>query len=170
MMPPKPMATLPVITPALKHKGRPSKLTPLVQARLVEALRKGHAMNVAARLAGIGPTTFYTWLTKGKVSPQNPDPPRQFREFRECIKRAEAEAEDRLLTIVLAAAPSSWQAAMCLLERRGPQRWARRERRAPTDERDQGAPSWAWAQRVLQAIRTNSSPPSDLPENTPEDD
>ncbi len=53
-----------------------------------------------------------------------------------------------------------------------PQRWARPERRKPVDKSDSGAPTWAWAQRVLESLCTNNGadPAHDLPEDTPEDE
>ncbi len=166
----KGQAALPAIEPALQHRGRPTKLTPLIVDRLVDALRKGHAHAVAARLAGVGPTTFQTWLAQGQVTPANPNPAPAFRDFRDRIKSAEAEAEDRLLGIVLAAAPTSWQAAMTILERRWPARWRRTEGVTPTDDAGRGMPSWEWAQNVIRALRTNNDAPADLPEDTPVDD
>jgi hypothetical protein len=60
--------------------GRPSKLTPERQARIVEAIQAGHFRATAARLAGIGPTTLYRGM-------------QQFPEFREAVARAEAVVE-----------------------------------------------------------------------------
>jgi len=45
--------------------GRPSKLTPETQARIVEALEKGATYDTAAQIAGICEKTFYTWCNKG---------------------------------------------------------------------------------------------------------
>ncbi len=41
--------------------GRPAKLTPELQAKLVEALKAGNYAEVAARHVGIASSTFYDW-------------------------------------------------------------------------------------------------------------
>lgn len=51
-----------------------------------------------------------------------------YREFREAIKGAEAQAEAAAVVVIREAMPTSWQAAAWYLERRYPDRYARRER------------------------------------------
>ena len=46
--------------------GRPSKLTPEVQEKIVTAIRAGNYAQVAAVYAGIGERTFYRWMELGK--------------------------------------------------------------------------------------------------------
>ena len=108
--------------------GRPTKLTPEVQAAICEALRAGNYAEVAARYAGIGSTTFYRWMERGaadmaagKATP--------FSEFSDAIKKAETDAEVRAVAIIQKAMPKNWQAAMTYLERKFPKRWSRGERR-----------------------------------------
>jgi transposase len=79
---------------------------------------------MAARAAGISEATFYRWLQRGENSKSG-----IFREFCEAVKNAEAEAEAELLSFIIEQARSgTWQAAAWILERRHPERWARRER------------------------------------------
>lgn len=106
--------------------GRPTKLTAEVQDRIVGALRAGSYQETAARYAGISPKTFYEWMNRGES-----DDPEQtlFREFREAVERAKADAEIRdLLLIDKAANDGSWQAAAWKLERKFPHRWGRLQR------------------------------------------
>jgi hypothetical protein len=46
--------------------GRPTKLTPERHRRIVEAIRAGCYAEVAARAAGIVPSTYYDWLQRGQ--------------------------------------------------------------------------------------------------------
>ena len=46
--------------------GRPTKLTPQVQAKIVQAIVGGNDITVAAAYAGIGESTFYAWLERGR--------------------------------------------------------------------------------------------------------
>ena len=102
--------------------GRPCKLTPEVQTKIVAAVRAGNYARVAAQCAGIGESTFYRWLEQGEAEEEGP-----FREFWEAIKAAEAEAEARAVEMVRKHMKDSWQAAMTFLERRHPDRWKRRD-------------------------------------------
>ncbi|HEX4952683.1 MAG TPA: hypothetical protein VF017_04725 [Thermoanaerobaculia bacterium] len=106
-----------------KRTGRPSKLTPEVQDRIVSAIRAGNYAQVAAGFAGIGESTFYRWMEQGERAEDG-----AFREFRDAVKRAEHEAEVRAVAIIQAQMPIHWQAAMTYLERKFPTRWGRRER------------------------------------------
>jgi transposase len=108
--------------------GRPTKLTPRVQERIVRLIEAGSYAEPAARAAGISASTFYSWMERGELEDDG-----IFREFREAIKRAEAEAEVRAVNVVTGAMPRSWQAAMTFLERKHPDRWGRRSRAEPSE-------------------------------------
>jgi len=102
--------------------GRQSKLNAERQARLCEALRAGNTRAAAADYAGVGKTTFYRWIDKGKEQKTG-----AFRDFWDAVKKAEADAEVRNVAIIQQAAKKTWQAAAWLLERRRPSRWALRQ-------------------------------------------
>lgn len=105
--------------------GRPSKLTPEAQARIIEALRAGNYQESAAAYAGVGVATFYRWMERGKRDDAEPE----YREFREAVERARAEAEVRNVGLIQrSASEGTWQAAAWFLERSFPNRWGRRER------------------------------------------
>ena len=100
--------------------GRPSKLTPELQDRIVRAIRAGNYASTAVKAAGIAESTFYRWLS----SVEN-----DYQEFQEAVQKAEAEAEQRNVAIIESAAPKNWQAAAWWLERKFFDRWGRKERR-----------------------------------------
>lgn len=103
--------------------GRPSKLTPEVKRRLLDAIRAGNYYEPACRFAGIGLSTFYRWMERGEEAKTG-----QYREFREEVLRAESEAEARMVAQWQAQIPQDWRAARDFLARRYPNRWAGREK------------------------------------------
>jgi alpha-galactosidase/6-phospho-beta-glucosidase family protein len=101
--------------------GRPTKLTPEVQDKIVTALRAGNYQETAARYAGINHDTFYEWMRRGKDEPGS-----IFSDFAEAVEKAKADAEVRDVALIdRAAADGNWQAAAWKLERKFPNRWGR---------------------------------------------
>ena len=122
--------------------GRPTKLTPQVQARIVQAIVGGNDITVAAAYAGIGKTTFYEWLERGRkeaarlaassrAKPKDSETP--FAEFADAIQKAQADAETRNVALIAKAAQEgTWTAAAWWLERKYPERWGRKDRHEVT--------------------------------------
>jgi len=114
-----------------RKPGRPTKLTPEVKDRIVNAIRGGNYQEVAARFAGINEATFYRWMQKG----EGDDAPEPYREFRKEVESAKAVAEVRSVALIQkAAGDGSWQAAAWYLERTNPSRWGRKQVVALTGE------------------------------------
>ena len=103
--------------------GRPTKLSPEVQDRIIQALKAGNYVETAAEYAGIGKTTFYRWMAQGDQESRG-----IYREFRDAVMRARAEAEARNVAIIQKAAPDDWRAAAWWLERAFPDRWGPRQK------------------------------------------
>lgn len=102
--------------------GRPTKLTPEVQERIVAVLRSGAYVHQAAETAGIGRSTFDDWIRRGDSDAEKDKP---YRELREAVEQARAEAEARHVALIARASSKSWQAAAWLLERQYPERWGK---------------------------------------------
>ena len=108
--------------------GRPTKLTPQVQAKIVQAIVGGNDITVAAAYAGIHKAQFYRWLEKGEQQQQG-----IYRAFRDAIQKAQADAETRNVALIAKAAQEgTWTAAAWWLERKYPERWGRKERHEVT--------------------------------------
>lgn len=101
--------------------GRPTKLTPEVHRSIVDLIKLGVPLEAAAAHAGVSAATFHAWRAKGRKAKAG-----IYREFLDATKSAEGVGEASLALIVRQAAMTSWQAAMTMMERRWPQRWARR--------------------------------------------
>lgn len=96
--------------------GRPPKLTPEVQTRIVEALSAGVPRTLACKVAGINYATFKRWMVKGA----KPKGSKQFRAFCAIIKKTEAEIVESYCKTIKTASAKSWQAAAWWLERSHP--------------------------------------------------
>lgn len=103
--------------------GRSPKMTDERVQKLLQSIRIGNYLNVAAIYAGIGETTFYTWMKRGETETRG-----AYREFRAAVIAAEAEAENLDLSIITRASQTQWQAAAWKRERRDPSRWGRTDR------------------------------------------
>ncbi len=106
-----------------KPIGRPTKLTPELQAKILTAVRAGNYVETAAAHAGINKATLYDWLKRGADEESG-----IYREFSNAIEKAWADAEVMDVLLMSKAAQENWQAVAWRLERRHPDRWGRRER------------------------------------------
>ncbi|HEY8768006.1 MAG TPA: hypothetical protein VIP09_12230 [Dehalococcoidia bacterium] len=103
--------------------GRPSKLTPDVQGRVLAAISAGNTRATAAAYARVGLSTLMAWLARGEKATRG-----QYREFLDAVKNAEAAAVVTSVALVRQAASEHWQAAAWWLERRYPDEWGRKDR------------------------------------------
>lgn len=103
--------------------ARPSKLTPAVQERLLEAIKAGSYYEEAAAYAGITYQTFRNWMIAGEKAKSG----LQF-EFFEAVTRAEAEAVVAAQKLWRSAFDADWRAIQAWMERRYPDRWGRKDR------------------------------------------
>ena len=101
--------------------GRPTKLTPDVQDRIVRLLRAGNYIETAAAFCDIDKPTLYAWLKRGNRQRKG-----IFREFLNAVDAAQAEAEIRDLEVI--RKEGAWQGAAWRLERKFPRRWGRHDR------------------------------------------
>ena len=100
----------------MNSTGRPSCYTEAKAARIVKAIRKGLPLKLAAAAGGVSYNTFIRWRNDGSKS----DAPPHFREFLNRVRRAEADAAQRLFGLIENRAKDHWQAAAWMLERRHP--------------------------------------------------
>ena len=101
--------------------GRPSKLTPEVEARIVEAVELGATWERAADAAGVGTSTLGLWRRRGEAGEV------PYSAFLAALKKAEGAGVERALRVIRKAAEGgAWQASAWLLERRYPADYGRR--------------------------------------------
>ncbi len=103
--------------------GRPSKLTPEVAEKILQALRAANFRKVAAEYAGVTPRVLRMWLQRGKRSPKS-----RYGHFFRQVLEAEKAAEMRAVALIMKAAQEDARHAEWWLERKFPNRWGRKER------------------------------------------
>ena len=94
--------------------ARPTKFTAEVADRIIQFVRLGASVAVAAEAAGINPETCYRWRQRGEAP---------YRRFHGALLEAEAVCELRLVGLIARAAVSDPKWAAWLLARKFPQRW-----------------------------------------------
>ena len=109
-------------TPKKGKVGKPEKLNPERQERIVDWLRRGNYPETAARAGGISKSTYHEWLLRGAREKAG-----KYFEFAEAVNDALAEAEGRFLEGVEDHGKDHWQAFAWLLERRFPERFVQRK-------------------------------------------
>ena len=129
---------------ATKKFGRPTKLTPEVQEKIVSSIKAGNYVEVAAAYAGISKTTYYGWIRKGEARAAEIERAEQEAEeygtepividdpegdlyynFLNAVEQASAESEVRDMTLIGLAAARNWRAAAWRLEHKYPSRYGR---------------------------------------------
>lgn len=99
--------------PAKRGKGRPDKLTPEIQNRIIQYIRVGAFVETAANAAGISKVTLYDWMHRGSQQTHG-----KFRDFLNAIEKAFSEATIADLAKISVAAEKDWRAAAYRLEKR----------------------------------------------------
>jgi hypothetical protein len=110
--------------------GRPTRLTPEVHARIVQVVRAGNYLTVAAQFAGVGSSTLQSWLQRGRAAQalvdrgeQLPDTETRYLEFLGAVSAAEVTAEVTAATAWRSRVTEDWRAARDFLRYRVPDRW-----------------------------------------------
>lgn len=104
--------------------GRPTLLTPELQAAIVADVELGNYAETAAAAHGIDRATFYRWMQRGK------DGEPLYRDFCDAITRARGHAEKHALKTVRDAfsdPKTGAENARWYLERTAPARFGRRD-------------------------------------------
>lgn len=106
--------------------ARKSKLTKELIARADKLLKAGNYHTTVCQYLNIHPSTWYRWLQEGEKARSGIK-----KEFYDTVKKAEAEAEIRLITELqkISQEENNWQAIAWMLERKFPERWGKRDRR-----------------------------------------
>lgn len=111
--------------------GRKTKLTKGLIKNAERLLKGGNYTETVCEYLGIGTTTWYRWLQEGEQASSGLK-----REFRDAVKKADSEAEIRLVTDLqkIAGENKQWQGIAWMLERKYPDKWGRKDRIAANIE------------------------------------
>lgn len=126
-------------------------LTLELQDQIVQHLASGAFYDECARAVGIGKTTFYGWLARGRDARAKAErgvdlEPAEmtYMGFADAVEQARGRAQVHAHATIRAAMPRHWQAAAWYLERTNPARygrWTRTQDEVPTTEELEDAPS-----------------------------
>lgn len=106
-------------------RGRPSKLTPELQANICLALRGGNFREAAAEWQGISAETMSRWIKRG-ADDEEAGKQSIYRDFRQAVLKAEREAEIDAVAKIMKAGVDDPKHLQWWLERKFPERWGRR--------------------------------------------
>lgn len=107
------------------------KLDPALSQRIVDLIRAGNYLEVAATAVGIHKSTLHRWLAVGRKQKRG-----RFHKFLLAVEKAQAESESRDVALVAKAAGTDWRAAAWRLERKVPRRYGPRVQLAVQAELD----------------------------------
>ena len=103
-----------------KKQGRPSKLTPELQAEIIVLLKTGNFIETTCYTVGINKSTFYDWMKKGEESNH---PGNKYKIFREAVVQAMAWSEARDVALIAKHSENDWRAVAWRLSRKYPDKW-----------------------------------------------
>lgn len=122
-------------------RGRPARILSDDRAlTIINAIRNGNTRATAAALAGVGKSTLFAWLDKGRPDDETGEYPKdEFGKLRRAVEQADAECEQDMVKTVKTAAfgyqdeegiyrPGDWKAALEFLQRKNPGEWGKIER------------------------------------------
>lgn len=125
-------------------------LTAALQDQIVQHLASGSFYDETMRAVGIGITTFYVWMEKGRQAKAKAEAGRDlepnevtYMDFEAAVEQARGRAAVHAHATIRAQMARDWRAAAWYLERTNPRRYARRtwtEDEPPTTEELEGAP------------------------------
>lgn len=101
-----------------RKRGRPTKLTPEAQTKIVEALTLGNYRSTAARFAGVSYSAFQEWMRRGEKARRGP-----YRTFFNAIRAIETQTEVTVVGDLMVKAKKDPKLAKWWLAHRHPKRW-----------------------------------------------
>ena len=106
-----------------KKQGRPTKLTPELQAEIILYLKAGNFKETVCDVVGINKSTFYDWIKKGEKSNH---PRNKFKIFQVAVEHAMAWSEARDVALIAKHSKDDWKASKWRLSRRYPDKWGKK--------------------------------------------
>ncbi len=107
-----------------KKQGRPSKLTPELQAEIILLLKAGNFVETTCDVVGINKSTFYDWIKKGE---QSNHPRNKYKIFQKAVEQAMAWSEARDVALIAKHSENDWKASKWRLSRRYPDKWGKKQ-------------------------------------------
>lgn len=135
--------------------GRPIVLTEKIRDDIVKAIRLGNYYGPSARFAGVAESTLYHWLDRGRKEPDS-----IYGEFLREVEKAKNFAEIEAVGFIREAGKADPKHYQWWLERKFPQRWAKKVDKA-TEAATQAAAAATAA--VVKVLLVGTPPPGEKP-------
>ncbi len=135
--------------------GRPTKLTPELQAKILDLIRAGNYRKIASGACGVRDRTFCTWMRLGKNAKTG-----IHRDFFLSVLRAEKDAETIMVAKLVAGADKDPKAALAYLERKFHKRWGKKDSAPKSEEEKMRALVDIVVASVLQVKRAQADHPA----------
>ena len=100
--------------------ARPSLFTPETREKILSHLRNGNFRVPSVIASGVGVSTFYDWMERGKKEPDS-----EYGRFRNEVMEAEKVTETEIVQRVLEAGQNDPKHWIWWLERKHAERWSR---------------------------------------------
>lgn len=107
-----------------RGRGAPSKLTEVLQKKIVKLVREGNYFSVVARVCQLDPTTIHRWYDTGEAECKAGKTEGKYYEFYLAVSAAEAQCEADLIRYLKDHSRKDTRAVLEFLARRYPERWA----------------------------------------------
>lgn len=117
---PKLKDTLPPIPPKPKG-GRPSKLTPELEAAIISRLKLCGTLEDVSAICGVTMQTLHNWRERGRKQQRG-----KFRRFFDAVQQAQQDRNVARESSILLASRKDWKALAWLMERTNPKMYAPR--------------------------------------------
>lgn len=93
--------------------GRMTILTPELQERILNFVKTGVPLEVAAQAAGVSPSAFWSWMAAGEGRPSHVQPSELYEQFAQKVRTTEASTHALVVGTIRTAAVTNgnWQAA-----------------------------------------------------------
>jgi transposase len=118
--------------------ARPTKLNDELTRQIARMIRAGNSVEVLCDVVGIGESTFYDWLERGKSDARNDA---LYRRFRAAVLKAHGDRERKLVGYIERAARNgSWKAAEWLMKRQEPEQEAAKGASEPAPDAPRDLP------------------------------
>ena len=116
------------MTKVKQGRGRPTKATPAVVARIVEAIEIGMTLQHVCQLVNIDYSTFAGWMKRGREGDA------KYLDIFKKVKRAESKCVLNALEVIRSAAveEKNWTAAAWILERKYPELYGKNRMQSDT--------------------------------------
>lgn len=151
----------------MNPNGRPPAITAEKVDKILQAVRIGVSLEAAAAHAGVPKRTLFNWLAAGRKEGAK----KIYRDLADQVEAANATFEVTALARITKAGEDSWQADAWRLERKFPDKYARRTKVesnvtvSAVPFIDMGRLSVEQAEQLLELLRLASPAQDQLPDN-----